>query len=226
MSHSAVFFLLVIAPILAIVLAWLGWLTIPTNPVGWFLLFVGVAFSVGLAIAYLVRRGQIWNADEGKIYTNEEKGDRSFWLITLGMIALFYLSPLEYLIFGIAGSITIWKKLAGFGMILFGTLLFIWARRTLGAGYSGHASITEDQILVQTGPYRIIRHPAYLGYLLMALGVALGYWSLAGILSVILLILPSVIYRSGVEERMLAAHFGKEYQLFAKKTKRLIPGIW
>jgi len=46
-SHYAVFFLLVISPMLAMLLALLGIETIPTNPLGWFLLLVGVINSAG-----------------------------------------------------------------------------------------------------------------------------------------------------------------------------------
>jgi protein-S-isoprenylcysteine O-methyltransferase Ste14 len=96
----------------------------------------------------------------------------------------------------------------------------------LGTHYSGHVSVKKEQELVQSGPYRIIRHPAYAGYLLMALGLALGYSSLLGFLSTLLILLPAVAYRIRVEERLLAEHFGTQFEEYARKTKRLLPGIW
>ena len=225
MSRAAIFFLLIIAPILALLLAWLGYVTLPTNLVGWFLLLVGVVYSGGVLIAYAVRRGQL-RTTENANYSKEERGDRSFWFISVGMAAVFYLSPLEYLNFNEQAPNTSWQEIAGFSVVILGIVLFIWAYRTLGSGYSGHASIKEMQPLVQTGPYHYVRHPAYLGYLLMTLGITLGYWSLAGLMSILVCLLPSLMFRIGVEEKMLADHFGSEHQAYSKRTKRLIPGIW
>lgn len=226
MSKTAIFFLMVVAPILALALAWLGLLTIPSNLIGWFLLLVGLAYSGGVLIAFALRRDRLFDTGVSTAYSQEERGDRSFWFIALGMIAVFYLSPLEYLYF--LGFHQTWslRDLSGFALILLGIALFVWARRTLGSGYTGHASVKEEQPLVRTGPYHWIRHPAYLGYLLMALGITLGYWSIAGLISILVLLLPSLTFRIGVEEKMLAEHFGKEHQNYSKKTWRLIPRIW
>ena len=226
MSRIAVFFLVIVAPILALLLAWLGFLSIATNPIGWFLLLVGVVYSGGILIAFAVRRGRLWDSGFDESYSKEERGDRSFWFIAIGMSAVFYLSPIEYLYFGEKLRPTSWTEVGGMALILLGIALFVWAHRTLGQGYTGHASVKEDQTLVQAGPYRVIRHPAYLGYLLMVAGITLGYWSLAGLISIAVLVIPSVVYRIGVEERMLSAHFGKKYLAYRIKTKRLIPGVW
>jgi len=79
---------------------------------------------------------------------------------------------------------------------------------------------------VQSGPYRFIRHPAYAGYLLMALGLVLGYSSVLGFVSILFCLLPAMIYRIRVEDRMLADHFGTQFEKYAQKKKRLFPGIW
>ncbi len=81
-------------------------------------------------------------------------------MVTIGMIAPFYLSPLEYLYCAFFSFQSIWIEILGFGMVVLGTGLFIWARITLGGRYSGHIHVKNDQELVQTGPYRLIRHPA------------------------------------------------------------------
>ena len=60
MSRIAVFFLLVITPILAMLLALLGVETLPTNPLGWFLLLVGVIYSAGVIIVYSIRKERFW----------------------------------------------------------------------------------------------------------------------------------------------------------------------
>ncbi len=114
----------------------------------------------------------------------------------------------------------------GVGLVIFGAALFVWARRSLKTGYSGHLSVKTGQTLVQSGAYGSIRHPAYAGYLMMALGISLGYASLVGIILVLTVLLPSLVYRIKVEEKLLTGHFGAAYQQYMRKTKRLIPGIW
>jgi len=226
MSQIAKFFLLVVAPILAILLALLGVETLPGNPSGWFLILVGVVYTAGVVIAYAIRKERFWESPLHGAPTHEERGDRSLWFITLGMVAAFYLSPLEYIYLPASLPRNAWMSFSGVGLVALGIALFVWARRALGKSYSGHVSVKTGQALVQSGPYRFIRHPAYLGFLLMALGISLGYSSLAGLASTFGLLLPSLIYRMKVEERLLTRHFGEAYRQYADGIKRIIPGIW
>jgi len=92
--------------------------------------------------------------------------------------------------------------------------------------YSGHLGVTSAQKLVQAGPYRLVRHPAYLSFILMALGFSLGYSSIAGLVCVPLLLIPGLVYRIRVEDALLKGHFKDEWAAYAQRTKRLIPGLW
>jgi protein-S-isoprenylcysteine O-methyltransferase Ste14 len=225
-SSFARFFLLGIAPALAILLAVLGLITLSSNPLGWFLLFIGVAYPVGVMIVYAIRREHFWVSSLGGVTTQEEHGNRSYWRITAGMLAAFYLPPVEYLYFSTLSPRTNWTKASGVALVLLGMVLFVWARRTLQANYSGHISVKSDQTLIQSGPYRIIRHPAYLGFLLMAIGISLGYSSLAGLCAFVFLTIPGFVFRIRVEEETLEAHFSDEFRQYAARTGRFIPGIW
>jgi len=226
MSRFAILFLIGVVPALAICLSLLGLETLHTNPLGWFLFLTGIAFAAGPVIVADIRKERYWEPRRGTEVVQEEFGDRSFWLITVGMMAVFYLSPLEYLYATALVPHTAWLKSIGVGLVLLGSAIFIWARSALGVNYSGHVSVTAGQKLVQTGPYRIVRHPAYAGYLLMALGVSLGYASLIGCTSTLFLLLPAVVYRIRIEDRLLDRHFGTHFKEYARRTRRLIPGIW
>lgn len=226
MSRSAILFLVIATLGLAILLAWLGWVTIPSSLLGWFLLITGSIYFFGVLIAYWIRRIRFWRPRaEGKI-EKEEPGDRSFWFIVLGMIAVFYLSPLESLFFPTVRSHSFWLQITGLFFVFLGSALFVWARRALGSFYSGHVSVIQGQRLVRHGPYRFLRHPAYAGYILIALGLALGYASLAGFVAVLFLLVPSVLYRIRVEDTLLASFFGAQFHAYAHTTKRLLPYIW
>src|SRR5574340_39796 len=226
MSRAAVFFLLGFSQILALLLALLGLKTLAANPLGWILVLVGTGYVLGTGIVFLLRRQRFWESDTGGAVVKEEKGDKSFWFISLGMLAGFFFSPLEYLYLPAILPRNAGFTAAGLGLAILGVGLFVWARRTLKKNYSGHISVNSRQELSRTGPYRIIRHPAYSGYLLMTLGISLGYSSLAGLISTLVLLIPSLAYRMKVEEKLLSAYFGEDYRQYRNTTKRIIPGIW
>lgn len=226
MNHIAIFFLVVIALGLAFVIGWLGWATIQTNLLGWFLFLVGGAYLSGVVIIYWFHKEHFWGPGAGGAMLKEERDDRSFWLIAIGMIAAFFLPPIEFLFLPEVLPRTEWLQVSGWTLIILGSALFIWARRTLGKFYSGHVSVVAGQPLVQSGPYRFIRHPAYAGYILIALGLAVGYSSLAGLTAVLFLLLPAIIYRLRVEDKLLAEHFGVQFSEYATQVARLLPGIW
>ena len=219
MSRPATIFLLIVAPGLAILLVFLGIETLRTNILGWFVLLIGIVYTVGIAIDAYDRKDEFWGAKQSGDNIQEERGDRSFWPIALGIVAAFFLSPVEYLYFATFQLRNAWMESIDVGLVLLGSILFVWARRTLGRHYSGHVSVKKEQGLVQSGPYRIIRHPAYAGYLFMALGLALGFSSLSGLVSTLLILLPATVYRIRVEDKMLAEHFGTQFEEYARKKE-------
>jgi len=225
MSRIAIFFLLVVAPLLAIVLALLGIKTIPAVPLGWFLLLVGVAYPAGLLIVWGSAGGASGSQRRG---SHHPRGAwRPFVLAHHGgHVLAFYLPPVEYLYVAAVLPRSGWMPAAGIVLVCLGVVLFVWARRTLGRNYSGHVSVKSEQSLVRSGPYRFIRHPAYAGFLLMALGLCLGYSSLTGLGAVLVLLVPGLVYRMRVEEKLLVQHFGDAYRQYRSATPRLIPGIW
>lgn len=81
MNRFAILFLVTGAPFLALCLAWLGFATIATNPLGWFLLLTGLAYALGILIIVLFRRQRLWERRSGERILREERGDRSFWFI-------------------------------------------------------------------------------------------------------------------------------------------------
>ena len=226
MRRIATFFLLVIAPVLAMLLALLGVETLRANPLGWLLLLAGVAYTAGVVIVFFIRKERFWESALDGATTHEERGDHSLWFITLGMSAAFYLSPLEYILVAAVLPRNNWIAFSGVGLVAVGIALLVWARRALRQSYSGHISVKAGQTLVQDGPYRFIRHPAYAGYLLMALGISWGYSSLAGLISLLALLLPSLVYRISIEEKLLTGHFDEAYRQYARRVSRLIPGLW
>jgi protein-S-isoprenylcysteine O-methyltransferase Ste14 len=117
--------------------------------------------------------------------------------------------------------------LAAVGLLLMivGMVLRIAAGRALGKWWSLRAEIQDGHALVQTGPYRFIRHPAYLGMLIVCLGLPIAFQSVWAAVVMAVAVWPAVGYRVQVEDALLERHFGDEYREYAQRTPRLIPGL-
>ena len=226
MSRFAIFFLMVVAPFLAICLALLGLETLDSNFLGWFLLVLGVAYPAGGVIYYFIRHEPFWKSAGRGEAAREEKGDLSFWAILPGFLVVFFAPPLEWIYLPAVLPRNLWMQIAGLVLILAAMGLRIWTRAHMRGLYSGHVEVQVGHRLVQSGPYHFVRHPGYTGFLLMALGLVVGYSSLIGLFAIPILLLPGLAYRMKVEERLLSEQFGDEYRAYALKTRKLIPFVW
>ncbi|HWB58530.1 MAG TPA: isoprenylcysteine carboxylmethyltransferase family protein [Chthoniobacteraceae bacterium] len=115
---------------------------------------------------------------------------------------------------------------AGVAVYLIGAGLRLWPVFVLGDRFSGLVAIQPGHKLVTGGIYRIVRHPSYLGALVVTLGWGLAFRSGAGVILAACL-LPPLIARIFSEEKMLRSEFGAEYDAFRACTRwRLVPGVW
>lgn len=115
----------------------------------------------------------------------------------------------------------------GFGVALFaaGMTFRWWAIAHLGRFFSVDVAIARDHKVVDTGPYRFVRHPSYTGLLVQCAGLALV---LGTALSLLIIVIPTFLvlfYRIRVEERVLLANLGDGYAAYSRRTKRLLPGV-
>jgi protein-S-isoprenylcysteine O-methyltransferase Ste14 len=84
----------------------------------------------------------------------------------------------------------------------------------------------ENHELIETGLYKNIRHPGYLGQLIIFLGIST---TLSNWLSILLMIIPVLLgylNRITVEEKFMVEQMGQKYIDYQKRTKRLIPTIY
>ena len=97
---------------------------------------------------------------------------------------------------------------------------------TLGKSFSSNVAIQESQQITRTGLYRFVRHPSYLGLLLVFLAVGLHSRNWISLAVVIVPTTAALLYRIHVEETVLVKAFGEEYVAYSKATKRLVPGVY
>ncbi len=102
----------------------------------------------------------------------------------------------------------------------------IVAQVTLWRNYSGSVVIREDHQLITHGIYRFTRNPIYLGAIIVvAIGIPLYSASLYGFLTMLFLI-PILLNRVRLEEKLLTEEFQEEFQKYRESTKKLIPFIY
>ena len=113
------------------------------------------------------------------------------------------------------------------GVVLYGvgSLLRLWPVYVLGPRFSGLVAIQRGHTLVTDGIYGIIRHPSYLGAIVIQLGWGLAFHSGVGVVLTVLMIVP-LIARMRAEENLLRSQFGAEYDAYCARTSRLIPGLY
>jgi protein-S-isoprenylcysteine O-methyltransferase Ste14 len=161
---------------------------------------------------------------------------------TSGRAAGWLRSPLFYalaLIAFLAISIAGWQPLPldlppsyDWLALLLGSLFYfpgiglvIWGRLALGSMYfvstSLGAQLFQDHQLLKTGPYAMVRHPMYLGLVLVALGSLLIYWNWTCLL--FLIFSPFVLLRARREELALAEAFGREWQEYCRAVPAFLP---
>ena len=107
-----------------------------------------------------------------------------------------------------------------------GILLRVYAIVYLGKFFTVNVAIAEDHRVIDSGPYRWVRHPSYTGVLLVYLGIGL---CLANWMALLVILLPTtaiMLWRIRIEERALHTGLGAAYTAYVQKTRRLLPWIF
>lgn len=113
----------------------------------------------------------------------------------------------------------------GLALTLGGILFALWARFALGRNWSGTVTIKHDHQLVRSGPYALVRHPIYSGFLLALLGTVIAHGTLGAFLGLALVVLVLRL-KSLTEESFMLEQFGAQYTAYMHDVKALVPFVW
>ncbi|KIM43853.1 hypothetical protein M413DRAFT_443733 [Hebeloma cylindrosporum] len=132
-------------------------------------------------------------------------------------------------------------------LLLLGAALRYWCFREMGKHFTFHVTLLKDHKLVTSGPYSIVRHPAYTGGVFLSVGqliwyMARGSWLresmvhetkleswllIAPVMFAIFAVLVCIHRRIPVEDEALRRRFGKEWDAWAEAVPyRLFPGVY
>lgn len=180
---------------------------------------LGLLFaSSEAALAFFKRAqsGAAGAADRGSL--------RLLWVvIVLSVIAAFFVAAVAPgLGFGPAAACTD----LGIVLVVAGLAIRWYAIVYLGRFFTVNVAIADDHRLIDTGPYRFVRHPSYTGALLAFFGLGLCLCNWAALALMCLPTLLAFVRRMHIEEGALTAAFGEQYRVYMQRTKRLIPAIY
>jgi protein-S-isoprenylcysteine O-methyltransferase Ste14 len=163
-----------------------------------------------------------------RLRTGIQRQDRGSHLVLLCMagfgILLGLLLAFKVQVFAIT-SARVFLFWLGILLIYAGMALRLYAITVLGAFFTTEVAVAAGQTVIEAGPYRLIRHPSYTGFLITLLGLALSLTNWLSLLVIMGCALIGVSYRIHVEEYVLQEHLGQRYQEYMRRTKRLIPFV-
>ncbi len=116
-------------------------------------------------------------------------------------------------------------RLVALGLILGGLAVRWSAILALGRFFTVDVAIHSDHAVVQTGLYRLVRHPSYTGALIAFLGLGVFFGNWLSIFGLLIPIALAVLNRVAKEERAMLTSLGPEYAAYCARTKRFIPGL-
>jgi len=184
-------------------------------------LFIVIEIIVGLILPFILIKGKKVKIIELKLYSLV-----GFILYVLvGMTFIVILASIDYYYnfslfdYNLGYSI-------GFILFILGLVLQGVAEATLGKYYLPSIGTVEDQKIIKNGIYKYIRHPGYLGEILIFFGLGFVTYSLLGILGAFIVSLMVYFGKVVPEEKYMLEKFGKEYEEYMKETFRFIPYIF
>lgn len=185
-------------------------------------IIVIIAFSY-LYVAFEVLMN--WSQKRGR--TIEKSNDKgSIWIL---IISIFIGYALSFKIGAMTlGRIPYWNAFfaAGAVLVIFGLYIRINSILTLRQQFTYTVTKIKNHQLIETGWYKNIRHPGYLGQLIIFLGIATSMSNWLAVLGMMIPVSIGFLYRITVEEKFMQEALGEKYLNYKKRTKRLIPNIY
>ena len=181
---------------------------------------VSLWIAIALVVSYL-----LWLVVEAKVAVKElDKGKTSLDRGTLELYA-FARAATVLTALGIpAGTEVSVRGYVGFGLFLAAVTFRLVAIRELGRFYSHRVRVVGGHKIIDTGPYRFVRHPAYTGMLFAHLGVVLFFFNWVSLGILLVLFVPAVVLRIRIEEQVLMELDG--YAEYSRGRPRILPLVW
>jgi len=161
---------------------------------------------------------------KGNVTASSDKGSLGwlYGLITVGYALSFSIGATKI------GRIYDWNTFFAIGMALIaiGLMIRVHSILTLKQFFTYSVAKVENQQIVETGLYKFIRHPGYLGQLIIFIGISTAISNWLSILVMMIPITLGYLHRINVEEKFMIEQMGEDYLNYQERTKRIIPMIY
>ncbi|NOY58301.1 MAG: isoprenylcysteine carboxylmethyltransferase family protein [Calditrichaeota bacterium] len=114
----------------------------------------------------------------------------------------------------------------GFSIFMIGIIIRWVSIIQLNKEFTVDVAITKNHNLKTDGMYKNLRHPSYLGLLLICFGLSISMNSITSFLVITIPILLAIIYRIKIEENLLIKEFGEIYKNYTMRTRKIIPKLY
>jgi protein-S-isoprenylcysteine O-methyltransferase Ste14 len=210
-------------------LALLGLIFLPAGSIGWrpgwvFLAVLVLAF--GVSALMIARVNPIIYRARSRFQPGTKGWDKALLAVILpAMVAILPVAALDAGRFH--GSVVpAWAVIAGYAGVLAGIAATGWAQAVNPFFEPGVRIQSErHQRVIDTGPYRFVRHPGYVAALLLFFGMALALGSLWALVPAALAS-AALVLRTAWEDRLLRAELPGYGEYAGRVRSRLVPGVW
>jgi len=184
------------------------------------LIIIAISYLYGFFEVFLNLRQRRKNNVEASIDKNSLR--LLYGLITFGYFLSFAIGATKL------GRIYYWNALfvVGLSLVAIGLMIRIHSILTLRQFFTYSVAKVENHQIIETGLYKFIRHPGYLGQIIIFMGISISISNWLSILAMMLAITIAYLYRINVEERFMLEQIGENYLNYQNRTKRLIPLIF
>lgn len=184
---------------------------------------IAVALSAawGVAEQVFARRNR-----RGSGAASHERDKGSFQWITASVVGGMTIAGVcGFSGVGAVSSIRLWE-LSGALVFLAGVAIRLHAIAVLANHFTSRVTILGEHKLVRDGLYRYVRHPSYLGQILILLGLGAVMGNVVAVWAAPFATTVALLWRIRIEERAMAEHFGAAYEEYRRATWRLLPLVW
>jgi protein-S-isoprenylcysteine O-methyltransferase len=185
-------------------------------PIASILGLIYVGSELGLTLKKRAKAGEANGRDRGSL--------RLLWIV---------IASSSFLAFTVASALPA-ARMGGGPLVRYtGVVIFVaglsirwYSIVHLGRFFTVNVAIAANHRLIDTGPYRFVRHPSYTGALMAFLGLALCLDNWASLVAMTVPVFLVFLWRIGVEEAALLQGLGDPYRVYMTRTKRLIPAVY
>lgn len=154
--------------------------------------------------------------------------DQSFrWILAAVAGSIAFSIVIRWLEWGVLGGPGgTFLQIGGLAVYAGGLGLRYWSLRHLDRYFSRDLRVSASQDLVSDGPYRLLRHPMYLGLLLLTVGVPM-FLRVPGAAGLTMAVMGLVLNRRmAVEESLMEEVMGSRYAAWRDARRRFVPGVF